>query len=378
MEILDVFLGLLMGGLFGFLPASSPMLLLTVIGPGHFSPWFIVSAYAAYDLISISWMVNLVGLGDNPSLQGSMKRLLKQGNGASAVRLFAMWYYVIKTVILFGSIPLLLLGTRLFSALEKDVQVFGLIVFLVSLGLMIKRYGASALIGIVGACLIGLWMSGQENIYNVPAYIGLSMFGITSLVTEITSPSTKPIKQWLDVSGETHWSLAIACGFISSILWGINDSLMWELLNGDEGSDSNKVLAGAILKGTSSGLTLVMALQASGAKHELGEILGQSGYTYNPGLALALTILLGVLGAWGYSQMEYLMSIGERVGRMIGTKMLAFLSLIACITLLVVGVGPGAAALLILLGLFMRMTSGNANVALLVIASLPVIGLLRF
>lgn len=376
MEVIEVLLGLLMGGFFGLLPASSPLMLLTILGPTHFSPFFIVSSYAAYDLVSTAWVINLTGLGDNPSFSESMARLVKQGSGASAMRIYAMWYYLIKITVLAGSIPLLLLGTRLFSALGTEVQTLGSLVFLIAVGIMFKRHGWKTFIGLVGAILIGFWIAKQDSFSNIPVYVGMSMFGITSLVSDVCSPSPKPVKQWLDVSGDAHWSLAIFCGFVSSILWGINDSLMWDLLNGEKGSDGNKVLAGAIMKGTSSGLTLVMALQASGAKHELGEILGQSGYVFIPNVALSMTILLLALTAVGYYNVEGLMEWSQKVGMAAGRKVLASISLVICIAILLAGVGPVGSILLIGVGLGMKEASGGSNVGLLVIAVLPIVGIL--
>ena len=99
-EIIDVLLGLIAGGFFGLLPASSPLIILTIIGPTHFGPFFIVASYAAYDIVSTSWMINLTNLGDNPGLQESMARLIKQGSGASAMRMYALWYYLIKITII--------------------------------------------------------------------------------------------------------------------------------------------------------------------------------------------------------------------------------------------------------------------------------------
>lgn len=376
-EVIEVLLGLVAGSFFGLLPATSPLIVLTILGPAHFSPFFIVAAYAAFDLVSTSWMINLTGLGDNPSLQGSMGRLVKQGSGASAMRLYAMWYYVIKITILAGSIPLLLLGTRLFSAVGTEIQTLGTVVFLIAVGIMFKRHGWKTIIGVVGAVLIGFWIAKQDSFSNIPVYVGMSMFGITSLISDVCSPASKSVKQWLDVSGEAHWSLAIFCGFASSLLWGINDSLMWDLLNGEKGSDANKVLAGAIMKGTSSGLTLVMALQASGAKHELGEILGQSGYVFIPNVALSLIILLLALSVVGYYNIEGIMEFSEKVSASVGRKMLATISLVVCIAILVVGVGPVGSILLIGVGLGMKAASGGSNVGLLVIASLPIIGMLK-
>lgn len=376
MEILEVFAGLIVGGFFGLLPASSPLIILTILGPANFSPFFIVSSYAAYDLVSVAFMINLTNLGDNPSLQSSMACLVKQGSGASAMKMYALWYFLIKITIIAGSIPLLLLGTRLFSAVQSDIQSLGLVVFLISAGLMFKRHGWTTLIGLVGSLMISYWAVKQNSFSNIPVYIGMSMFGITSLISEVCGPSSKPVKQWLDVSGEAHWSLAIFCGFISSLLWGINDSLMWDLLNGEKGSDANKIMAGAIMKGTSSGLTLVMALQASGAKHELGEILGQSGYVFVPTVAISLTILLLVLTVWGYSNIEGLMKFSQKVGSSIGKRGLAVVSLVVCIAILLAGVGPVGSILLIGVGLGMKMASGGSNVGLLVVASLPIIGIL--
>jgi hypothetical protein len=377
-EILEVLLGLIVGSFLGLLPASSPLIILTIIGPSNFSPFTIVASYAAYDLVSTGWMINLTNLGDNPSLQGSMARLVKQGSGASAMKMYAMFYYMVKITILAGSIPLLLLGTRLFSAVGSDIQALGTVVFIVSVGLMFKRHGWTTLVGLVGALIIGYWASKQDSFSNIPVYIGMAMFGITSLISEVCGPSAKPVKQWLDVSGEAHWSLAIFCGFMSSILWGINDSLMWDLLNGSEdtSSDANKIMAGSIMKGTSSGLTLVMALQASGAKHELGEILGQSGYVFIPTIALSMIILLLVLTVVGYSNIEGLMKFSEKMGGSIGTRGLAIVSLVVCVGILVAGVGPIGSILLVGVGLGMKLASGNSNVGLLVIASLPIIGML--
>ena len=159
------------------------------------------------------------------------------------------------------------------------------------------------------------------------------------------------------------------------MLWGVNDSLMWELLNGNKrGSDASKVLAGAIMKGTSGGLTLVMALQASGAKHELGEVLGQSGYSFSTPLCLSLTLLLLILSVVGYSKIEEVMEWSERVGRRVSKKILVLGSLASCIAILVVGMGVIPSILLVGVGVGMKATS-NTNVSLLVIASLPVFGM---
>ncbi len=375
-EVLDVFLGLLVGSFFGLLPSTSPLIILTILGPANFSPFFIVASYAAFDLVSVAFMINLTNLGDNPSFQGSMSRLVRQGSGLSAMKMYALWYYLVKITIIAGSIPLLLLGTRLFSAVGSDIQTLGLVVFIISVGLMFKRHGWTTLIGVIGAVIVAYWAVKQDSFSNIPVYIGMAMFGITSLISEVCGPSSKPVKQWLDVSGEAHWSLAILCGFISSLLWGINDSLMWDLLNGEKGSDANKIMAGAIMKGTSSGLTLVMALQASGAKHELGEILGQSGYVFIPTVALSMTILLLVLTVGGYSNIEGLMKFSQKVGGSIGTKGLAVVSLVVCIAILIAGVGPIGSILLIGVGLGMKMVSGGSNVGLLVVATLPIIGIL--
>jgi hypothetical protein len=374
----DIVIGMIGGFIAGIVPGFQPTIAVTAFGASAFSMYSLLGMYVVSDAMKMAWMTSLTTSGDNPSLHKAFRNLVKSNRAESTLALYSMSYYFCKVGLIGGACLLLLLNIQMVGKIGEEFQVYTCVVFIATVGVFAWRYRWRVIVPIVGIVLLAYWV-GREgaSIPNIPMWIGVGLFGVTSLIEEIGSKPIKVVQPIpLSVSGDASWSLGMFCGFVSSFLWGVSEDTLWELTEGKGKSDVNKVLSAAVMRGSNEGLTLIMAVLAVGAKHEIGETLTQAGYVYSWGEAMGGMIILVVGSITAYLKMDSLSKFVGRSIAIVGRRGLAVVSLIITVGLMFSSLGMGAIGILLIGGSLRLMAGPAPEINMLVIMSIPVVGLL--